>query len=335
MTVVLHHRRSVFNEHVGGVTTLPVFHIPSNRDRLTGEAQHSSIKLKHQQEVLFKGRFKGLRMSHFSRRNATAQIAVARRDVSCRHDRAPIKELGQPCTDRIHKDSVVGRGRNLCEVSRNYREVSQKESGRFDLPIALGILVASGQIRGDTLDQHEFAGELSLSGELRPVRGALAMALASLDSGRAFVLPRASAAEAALAPRAKLRPADTLLAVCAHLNGDTPLSAADAGTPRPPRRYPDLAEVKGQGPAKRALEVAAAGGHSLLMSGPPGSGKSMLASRLPGILPPLTEGEAVQSAAIHSVAGDFDPAAYGWRPYVAPHHSSSAPALVGGGCEQC
>jgi len=270
-------------------------------------------------------------MSHFSRRNATAQIAVARRDVSCRHDRAPIKELGQPCTDRIHKDSVVGRGRNLCEVSRIYREVSHKESGRFDLAIALGILVASGQIRGDTLDQHEFAGELSLSGELRPVRGALAMALASLDGGRAFVLPRASATEAALAPRADLRPADTLLAVCAHLNGDTPLAAASTGTALPPRSYPDLAEVKGQGPAKRALEVAAAGGHSLLMSGPPGSGKSMLASRLPGILPPMTEEESVASAAIHSVAGGFDAASFGHRPYVAPHHSASAPALVGGG----
>lgn len=207
-----------------------------------------------------------------------------------------------------------------------------KESGRFDLPIALGILVASGQIRGDLLDQHEFAGELSLSGELRPVRGALAMALATLESGRGFVLPRTSVAEAALVGRADLRPADSLLAVCAHLNGDAPLPAHIGDTKQiSGMTIPDLAEVKGQGPAKRALEVAAAGGHSLLMSGPPGSGKSMLASRLPGILPPMTEAEALESAAVHSLAGNFDPATYRTRPYVATHHSSSMPALVGGG----
>jgi magnesium chelatase family protein len=209
-----------------------------------------------------------------------------------------------------------------------------KESGRFDLPIALGILVASGQLKlsvPDALEQHEFAGELSLSGELRPIRGALAMCLSAANAERAFVLPPASADEAALVSQATILPAPTLLAVCAHLTGLAPL-APHAPTPRAaPRPHPDLAEVRGQGPAKRALEVAAAGGHSLLMSGPPGSGKSMLAQRLPGLLPSMTEQEALESAAVHSLAGSFSPARWGERPIQAPHHSASAPALVGGG----
>jgi len=206
-----------------------------------------------------------------------------------------------------------------------------KESGRFDLPIALGILVASGQIDSKTLDAHEFAGELSLSGELRPVRGTLAMCLSAADAGRAFVLPAASANEAALVGRATILPARTLLDVCAHLTGAAPLAPHVAAVAPAPSFIPDLAEVKGQLPAKRALEVAAAGGHSLLMSGPPGSGKSMLARRLPGLLPPMTEAEALESAAVHSLAGTFDVARWGQRPMQAPHHSASAPALVGGG----
>jgi magnesium chelatase family protein len=206
-----------------------------------------------------------------------------------------------------------------------------KESGRFDLAIALGILAASGQIDGRGLDQHEFAGELSLSGELRPVRGALAMCAAAAGGGRAFLLPAENAAEAALVSSAVILPARTLLDVCAHLSGTAPIAPFGA----PPRLtfavYPDLAEVKGQAPAKRALEVAAAGGHSLLMSGPPGTGKSMLASRLPGILPPMTEQEAIESAAVQSVAGRFAADHYGQRPFVATHHTASAVALVGGG----
>jgi len=206
-----------------------------------------------------------------------------------------------------------------------------KESGRFDLPIALGILVASGQLKAPALAGHEFAGELSLSGELRPIRGALAMCLSAAGADRAFVLPPASADEAALVAGATILPAPSLLAVCAHLTGAAELQPHRPAPRAAPRSLPDLVEVKGQAPAKRALEVAAAGGHSLLMSGPPGSGKSMLAQRLPGLLPPMTETEALESAAVHSLAGSFALERWGERPFHAPHHSASAPALVGGG----
>ena len=206
-----------------------------------------------------------------------------------------------------------------------------KESGRFDLPIALGILIASGQLNAAHLDAHEFAGELSLSGELRGVRGTLAMCLSAAGAGRAFVLPAANADEASLVTRATILPARGLLDVCAHLSGLSPLTPHRASVPPASTFVPDLADVKGQLPAKRALEVAAAGNHSLLMSGPPGSGKSMLAQRLSGLLPPMTEEEALESAAVHSLAGSFDAARWGQRPYQAPHHSASAPALVGGG----
>ncbi len=206
-----------------------------------------------------------------------------------------------------------------------------KESGRFDLAIALGILVASGQVRAEGIDGLEFAGELSLSGELRPIRGALAMCASAAGSGRRFVLPAANAPEAALVRSATILPATTLLGVCAHLNGAEPLVPYHGEPAMTDRVYPDLAEVKGQAQAKRALELAAAGGHSLMMSGPPGTGKSMLAQRLAGILPPMTATEALESAAVLSVAGRFDAEHYGRRPFVATHHSASAPALVGGG----
>jgi len=206
-----------------------------------------------------------------------------------------------------------------------------KESGRFDLPIALGILAASGQIPGQALSGYEFAGELSLTGELRPVRGALAMTLNAGRAGRAFILPRASAAEAALAGTATILPADSLAQVCAHLAGESPLVAQPAPAQVPSPGYADLSDVKGQAQAKRALEIAAAGGHSILMSGPPGTGKSMLANRLAGLLPPMSAAQAVEAAAVQSVAGPFRPESFGLRPVRSPHHTASAVALVGGG----
>ncbi len=213
-----------------------------------------------------------------------------------------------------------------------------KESGRFDLPIALGILAASGQIDAARLEQFEFAGELSLSGELRPVRGALALALGlrKLKSARALVLPLVSADEAALVDGVSVHGARHLLDVVAWLvaNG----SVSPGTTPRlqlpgetSTQRYPDLRDVKGQSGAKRALEIAAAGGHSVLLLGPPGTGKSMLAQRFAGLLPPLTTDEALESAAVLSLIGEFNAQRWAQRVYRAPHHSSSSVALVGGG----
>ena len=207
-----------------------------------------------------------------------------------------------------------------------------KESGRFDLPIAIGILVASGQLPGDRLDAHEFAGELALTGELRAIRGALAMVLSARHDGRAFVLPQASANEAALVADAVVLPAPTLLSVCAHLAGSTPLAPMGADMPcAEPNDGPDIADVRGQAQAKRALEIAASGFHSLLMLGPPGTGKSMLAQRLAPLLPEMTEDEALEAAAIASLAGRFSAKRWRVRPFRAPHHTASGVALVGGG----
>jgi magnesium chelatase family protein len=207
-----------------------------------------------------------------------------------------------------------------------------KASGRFDLPIAIGILAASGQLKAKALDHFEFAGELALSGELRPIRGALAMTFCAHREGRAFVLPETVAAEAALARGAVILPARNLLEVCAHVSGQSPLAPFERAIESEPPEHADLADVRGQAQARRALEIAAAGGHSLLLSGPPGTGKTMLAMRLPGILPAMTEDEALEAAAVQSLAsGAFDPRGFGLRPFRSPHHTASAVALVGGG----
>jgi magnesium chelatase family protein len=215
-----------------------------------------------------------------------------------------------------------------------------KETGRFDLPIALGILAASGQIDSALLGRYEFAGELSLSGELRPVRGALAMGLALKrregQAPRALVLPQGSAQEAALVEGLPIFGAAHLLDVVqALLPGDAALrgelTRAHANVLPMVEALPDLRDVKGQAGAKRALEVAAAGGHSLLMMGPPGTGKSMLAHRFAGLLPPLTQDEALESAAVLSLYHGFSPARWRVRNVRAPHHGASAVALVGGG----
>ncbi|UTH76582.1 YifB family Mg chelatase-like AAA ATPase [Chromobacterium sp. IIBBL 290-4] len=212
-----------------------------------------------------------------------------------------------------------------------------KDSGRFDLPIAIGILLAAGQVKHEDISQFEFAGELALSGALRPVRGALAMACHCHGAGRAFMLPTASAAEAAVLGSAIIHPVATLAQACACLNGLETMPVCRLAQPAEEAAlplYPDLQDVKGQHLARTALEVAAAGGHSLLLMGPPGTGKSMLASRLPGLLPPLSEREALESAAVQSL-GSQGFAAERWmqRPFRNPHHTCSPAALVGGGSD--
>lgn len=208
-----------------------------------------------------------------------------------------------------------------------------KESGRFDLPIAVGILVASGQLPAERLKGMEFAGELGLNGDLRPVRGALAMSLAAARSGNSLVLPHASAIETSRLKSGNVLGAKTLLEVAAFIAGRHALDPPAAATDAAETAYPDLLDVKGQSQAKRALEIAAAGRHSLLLMGPPGTGKSMLAQRLPGILPPMTEDEAIESAALLSLVGKFNADAFGQRQVRSPHHTASAVALVGGGSD--
>ena len=208
-----------------------------------------------------------------------------------------------------------------------------KEGGRFDLAIALGLLAASAQLPGGCLDNFECLGELALSGHVRPVRGVLPAALAARDAGRALVVALENAEEACLASGLKVYAIEHLLELVSHFNQQQVLQPYQSqGLVARPPCYPDLLEVQGQHAAKRALVVAAAGQHNLLLSGPPGTGKTLLASRLPGLLPPLTESEALEVAAVQSVVSIEPLRSWPQRPFRQPHHSASAPALVGGSC---
>ncbi|HEY2344711.1 MAG TPA: YifB family Mg chelatase-like AAA ATPase [Xanthomonadaceae bacterium] len=209
-----------------------------------------------------------------------------------------------------------------------------KDGARFDLPIALGILAATGQIPLEALAHCEFIGELALTGELRAVDGVLPAAIAAKADGRTLFLPQANGAEAALVAGVDARTARTLLEICAHLHGAKTLPEAVAEPLLASVDGLDLADVRGQAHARRALEIAAAGAHHLLLIGPPGCGKTLLATRLPGILPPMLEAEALETAAIGSVSGrGVDLARWKQRPYRSPHHTASAVALVGGGAD--
>nr|WP_313062413.1 YifB family Mg chelatase-like AAA ATPase [Moraxella sp. CTOTU49097] len=205
-----------------------------------------------------------------------------------------------------------------------------KDGARLDLPIAIGILAASGQIDETVLAQYEFIGELALNGDLRGIAGALAVSRALKAEQRTLIVPKDNADEAVKVDGVKVLQADTLKAVCQHLMNEQPLSQAEHKASYQSASYMlDLADVKGQHQARRALEIAAAGGHSLLFCGSPGTGKTLMASRLPTILPPLNDHEALEVASIYSIANsDYD---YGTRPFRQVHHTTSAVALVGGG----
>jgi magnesium chelatase family protein len=207
-----------------------------------------------------------------------------------------------------------------------------KEGSHYDLPIALGLLAAMGAIDRETLAAYCAVGELSLDGRVAPSPGVLLAAIHASAQGLGLICPAAQGSEAAWAGDIEVIGAPDLIALMNHLRGGAVLAPPRPGVAEPPAPGPDLRQVKGQETAKRALEIAAAGGHNLLMSGPPGAGKSLLAACMPGILPPLTPAEALEVSMIASVAGELkDGRLVRTRPYRAPHHSASMPALVGGG----
>lgn len=209
-----------------------------------------------------------------------------------------------------------------------------KLGGRYDLAIALGILAASGQLPVQALAECELLGELALTGELKPVDGVLPAALAATQAGRLLILPAGNGAEAALAAGVRACTARTLLEVCAFLQGRRELPPVQGPDEQDAAAYPDLADVRGQAGGRRVLELAAAGGHHLVLMGPPGCGKTLLASRLPGLLPEASEAEALETAAVHSVSGHgIDLARWRQRPFRAPHHLTPPVAIAGGGAD--
>jgi magnesium chelatase family protein len=236
------------------------------------------------------------------------------------------------------RSAIINAGLTFpsCRITINLAPADlPKEGGRFDLPIALSILAASQQLPSEILHEYEFAGELALSGELRAIKGVLPFALETSKSGRKLLIPESNILEATLIEKLKVFPGSDLLRVCMHLSGQDSIScsvvrAIDSEELSEDRV--DFKDVAGQKHAKRALEVAAAGGHSVLMAGPPGTGKTMMAMRLPTILPQLDEDDALEVAAIKSLSlNGFDAAEWRQRPFRAPHHTASAVALVGGG----
>ncbi len=236
------------------------------------------------------------------------------------------------------RSAIINAGLTFpsCRITINLAPADlPKEGGRFDLPIALSILAASQQIPNEILHEYEFAGELALSGELRAIKGVLPFALETSRAGRNLLIPQLNVSEAALIEKLKVFPGSDLLRICVHLSGQDPIAYAVPNVLTQEELTDDkvdFKDVSGQKHAKRALEIAAAGGHSVLMAGPPGTGKTMMAMRLPTILPKLSEDDALEVAAIKSLSlNGFDASMWRERPFRAPHHTASAVALVGGG----